>query len=87
MRAQPAYWQPAAMHFKTTCFDFGECGLCSIDTHPRLLDEEVHDAGRPVNTRPYHTNHDESTERVLHLLGNEVKKGGQAHEDDAPMRV
>jgi hypothetical protein len=45
-------------------------------------------AGRSIfNTRPYHTSHDESTERVPHLLGSEVKKGGQAHEDDAPMRV
>ena len=44
---------------------------------------EVHDARRPVDTRPYRASHDESTERVLRLLGSEVEKGGQAREGDA----
>lgn len=44
---------------------------------------EIHDACRPVDTRPYRASHDKSTERVLRLLGSEVEKRGQAREGDA----
>lgn len=87
---------------RLSCLDSGLCCLCSIDAHPRLLDEakkllhvrtpvihdilctalvpEVHDACRPVDTRPHRASHNESTERLLRLLGSEVEKGGQARE-------
>ena len=90
---------------KLSCFDPCLRCLCSINAHPRLLDEakkllhvrtpvvhdilratlvtEVHDACWPVYACPHRASHDESTKRILCLLGGEVEKSSQARECDA----